>query len=261
MLISVGACCFGQQGSSFALEKIIEGGISDFAVDNLGNVYLLYRDDRIKKLNPKGDSIGVFNATRRYGSLYSMDVTNPLKIILYYKDFGTIVALDRLLNVRNTIDLRRLNIFQVKAVGLSFDNNVWIFDEQEGKLKRVSEEGRVIDQTNDLRLFFDSLPSPHQLMDQDKLVYLYDSTKGVYMFDYYGGLKNRVRLLGWRDVVVVERSIYGRNDRHLLKYDAGTLNIQEIPIPQAWKDAKRIHITPRKIYVLHKGILEIYSVP
>ena len=260
LILFCSTCCFAQQGS-FPLEKSYEGGITDFTVDNLGNLYLLYRTDQIKKLGPRGDSIGVFNATRRYGQLYSMDVTNPLKIILYYKDFGTIVALDRQLNVRNTIDLRRLNIFQVKAVGLSFDNNVWIFDEQDGRLKRVSEEGRVIDQTNDLRLFFDSLPSPDQLIDQDKLVYLYDSTKGVYMFDYYGGLKNRVRLLGWRDVVVLEKSIYGRNDRHLLKYDPGTLNVQEIPIPAAWKNAKRIHITPRKIYVLHNGMLEIFTVP
>src|SRR5687768_1114954 len=121
ILLSLTTCCFVQQGS-FLLEESYAGGITDFTVDNLGNIYLLYNTDQIKKLGPKGDSIGIFNATRRYGQLYSMDVTNPLKIILYYKDFGTIVALDRLLNVRNTIDLRRMNIFQVKAVGLSFDN-------------------------------------------------------------------------------------------------------------------------------------------
>lgn len=260
LLLCCAATCIAQQGA-FPLEKRYEGVITDFTVDNLGNLYLIYNTDQIKKLSPKGDSVGVFNATRRYGQLYSMDVTNPLKIILYYKDFGTVVALDRLLNERNRIDLRRMNIFQVKAVGLSYDNNIWIFDELDGRLKRISEEARVIDQTNDLRLAFDSLPSPDQLIDQDKMVYLYDSTKGVYMFDYYGGLKNRVRLLGWRDVVVLDKSIYGRNDRYLLKYDAGTLNIQEIPIPAAWRSARRIHITPRKIYVLNNGLLEIYSVP
>ena len=260
LFLSCAACCFGQQGA-FPLEKRYEGGISDFTVDNLGNLYLIYNTDQIKKLSPRGDSLGVFNAMRRYGQLYSMDVTNPLKIILYYKNFGTVVALDRQLNVRNTIDLRRMNIFQVKAVGTSYDNNIWIFDEQDGRLKRISEEGRIIDQTNDLRLAFDSLPSPDQLIDQDKMVYLYDSVKGVYMFDYYGGLKNRVRLIGWRDVVVLDKSIYGRNDRYLLKYDAGTLSMQEIPIPAAWKNARRIHITPRKIYVLNNGLLEIYTVP
>lgn len=260
LLFSCTVSCFGQQGS-FPLEKKYEGGIVDFTVDNLGNLYLLYQTEQIKKIAPNGDSVAVFNATRRYGQLYSMDVTNPLKIILYYKDFGTVVALDRLLNVRNTIDLRRLNIFQVKAVGLAYDNNIWIFDEQDGRLKRVSEEGRIIEQTNDLRQLFDSLPSPDQLIDQDRLVYLYDSTKGIYIFDYYGALKNRVSLLGWRDVVVHGQSIYGRNDQHLLKYDAGTFNIQEISLPAAWKAAKRIHITPRKIYVLNNGLLEIYTVP
>ena len=260
LLLSFAATCFAQQGS-FPLEKKYEGGIVDFTVDNLGNLYLVYTSERITKIGPRGDSIAAFNATRRYGQLYSMDVTNPLKILLYYKDFATAVTLDRLLNVRNAIDLRKLNIFQAKAVGLSYDNNIWVFDEQDGKLKRISEEGRVIDQTNDLRLLFDSLPSPDQLIDQERLVYLYDSVKGVYMFDYYGALKNRVRLLGWRDVVVLENAIYGHNDRQLFRYDVGTLNLREVPMPAAWRGAKRILITPKKIYVLNNGLLEIYTVP
>lgn len=258
--MSTAACGLAQQGS-FPLEKKYEGDITDFTVDNLGNIYLLYKTEQIKKIGPKGDSIAVFNATRRYGQLYSIDVSNPLKVLLYYKDFGTIVTLDRLLNVRNTIDLRRLNIFQVKAVGLAYDNNIWLFDELDGKLKRLSEEGRIIDQTNDLRLIFDSVPSPGQLIDQDRLVHLYDSTKGLYMFDYYGALKNRVRLLGWKDVVVFGTTVYGHNDRQLLRYDIGTINMQEVNLPAAWKGARRILITPKKIYVLNSGLLEIYTVP
>lgn len=265
ILIWLVFCCsaaisVAQQGS-FPLEKRYEGGIVDFTVDNLGNIYLVYKTDQLKKINANGDSVGVFSAVRRYGQLHSIDVTNPLKILLYYKDFGTVVTLDRFLNVRYTIDLRKLNIFQAKAVGLSYDGNVWVFDEQEGRLKKISEEARLVDQTNDLRFLFDSLPSPHQLIDQDRLVYLYDSTKGIYAFDYYGALKNRVRLLNWRDVVVLGKSVYGRNNTHVLKYDAGTLNLQEIPLPAAWRTATRMLITPRKIYVLNNGILEIYSMP
>lgn len=260
------ALCFSavaalaQQGS-FPLEKRYEGGIGDFTVDNLGNIYLVYKTDQLKKINANGDSVAVFSAVRRYGQLYSIDVTNPLKILLYYKDFGTVVTLDRFLNVRYNIDLRKLNIFQAKAVGLSYDGNVWVFDEQDGRLKKISEEARLVDQTNDLRFLFDSLPSPHQLIDQDRLVYLYDSTKGVYIFDYFGALKNRVRLLNWRDVVVLGKTVYGRNATHLLKYEAGTLNLQEIPLPAAWRTASRILITQRRIYVLNNGLLEIYSMP
>lgn len=248
-----------QQGA-FPLSKKYEGGIADFTVDNLGNIYLVYKTDQLKKISPQGDSIAVFSAVRRYGQLHSIDVTNPLKVLLYYKDFGTVVALDRLLNIRNTVDLRKLNIFQAKAVGLSYDNNIWVFDEQDGKLKKITEEGRIADETNDLRRLFDSLPSPDQLIDQDRFVHLYDSTKGIYLFDYYGALKNRVRLLNWRDVTVLEKSIYGHNDNFMYKYDVGTLNLQQAPMPAAWKGASRIHITPGKIYVLNKGVLEIYAV-
>lgn len=252
------ALCHAQ--GSFPLSKKYEGGITDFTVDNLGNIYLVYNTGQLKKIGPQGDSVAVFSAVRRYGQLHSIDVTNPLKVLLYYKDFGTVVALDRLLNIRNTVDLRKLNIFQAKAVGLSYDNNIWVFDEQEGKLRKITEEGRVADETNDLRRLFDSLPSPDLLIDQDRLVHLYDSTKGIYLFDYYGALKNRVRLLNWRDVTVLEKSIYGHNDQFLFRYETGTLNLQQVPIPQAWKGATRIHITPAKIYVLIQGALEIYAV-
>src|ERR1051325_2600855 len=84
--------------------NFIEGSFSDFYVDNLDNVYLLNKDNQVKKLNNKGDSVSVFNALRKYGDIYSIDVSNPLKILVYYKEFGTIVVLDRFLSSINTID-------------------------------------------------------------------------------------------------------------------------------------------------------------
>jgi hypothetical protein len=86
--------------------KSIEGGFIDFTVDNLGNYFLLSKNNQLKKLNAQGDSIGLFNDVRRYGKLYSIDATNPLKVLLYYKNFSTVVVLDRFLNMINTIDLR-----------------------------------------------------------------------------------------------------------------------------------------------------------
>ncbi len=101
----------------------------EFSVDNLGNIYVINNDNQLKKLSPRGDSLAVFNDVRRYGKIGSIDVTNPLKILVYYRDFTTIIELDRFLNIINTIDLRAQNILQAKAVGLAYDNNVWVFDE------------------------------------------------------------------------------------------------------------------------------------
>ena len=108
-----------QDTSFFKLTGKLEGSYTDFNVDNLGNYYLLSKNNQLKKLSSKGDSVGVFNDVRRYGKLYSMDVTNPLKCLLYYRNFSTVVVLDRFLNTVNTIDLRKQNIYQVKAIAQS----------------------------------------------------------------------------------------------------------------------------------------------
>lgn len=243
----------------FILQQKIRGEFTDFTVDNLGNLYVLNRTGQLKKMGPTGDSIAVFNNVRQYGKIHFIDVTNPLKVLLYFKDFGTVVILDRFLNTRATLDLRRLQLFQVKSIGQAYDNNIWAFDELESKLKRVGEDGRIIDQSADFRLIFDSMPSPSFIVDQNKLVYLYDTAKGVYLFDYYGAFKNRIRFTGWIDFSVINNTLFGRDAGMLYRYEPGTLNLLQYPIPAAMQNARKIKIMPGNLYLLRDHQLEIYS--
>lgn len=243
----------------FVFNKLAGEQVVDFTVDNLGNLYIVNNTGQIKKISPSGDSIAVFNNVRQYGKIYEMDVTNPLKLLLYFRDFGTIVVLDRFLNTRTTIDLRQQQLFQVNAIGQSYDNNIWVFDELESRLKRIDEEGKVLDQSNDFRLMLDSAPSPQFIVDQNRLVYLYDSLKGVYLFDYYGAFKNRIQLKGWTDFTVIGSAMYGRDANMLYRYEPGTLNLQHYPIPAAMRDAQKIKITPGYLYVLRNNRLEVFS--
>jgi hypothetical protein len=250
-----------QSDSSFSLSKTINADISDFTVDNSGNIYLLMRDNQLKKLAANGDSLAVFNAVTRFGDIYFIDVTNPLKILLYYKDFATIVEVDRFLNILNTIDLRSLGIFQVKAIGLSYDNNIWIFDELDAKLKRMGDDGTILDQTTDFRQLFDTVPDPAQITDQGGLVYLYDESRGVYVFDHYGTAKSHIAIKNWKDFTVIDKSMIGRIDHFFYKTFLGKLDIQREPLPSAYANAIKIKITPASIYVLKKNMLEVYSRP
>lgn len=177
VLITLGASA--QRASDFVLTKAIGGDFIDFTVDNLGNIYVLNKDNQLKKLSPNGDSLAIFNDVRRFGKVSFIDVTNPLKIVVYYREFTMIIELDRFLNIVNTIDLRKLNILQAKAVGLGYDNNVWVYDELDAKLKRIADDGSLVDQTTDFRQLFDSTPDPSILRDQGGYVYLYDTVKGV----------------------------------------------------------------------------------
>ena len=250
---------FSQADSVFHFVKDYRGGITDFTVDNLGNLYFVYQNGQLKKLRPNGDSLAVYNNVRKFGKLYAVDVSNPLKVLLHFKDFNTIVILDRLLNERSVLDLRKHNLLQVKAIGQSYDNNIWIFDELDVKLKKIGDDGRTIDQSNDFRQIFDSTPSPSVIIDQDKLVYLYDDQKGVYTFDYYGGFKNRIPFTGWSDFTVINNSLFGRNKSNLYRYDAGTLELQQFAVPGFMNDAQKIVIKPGAVYLLRDGVIMVYS--
>jgi hypothetical protein len=248
-----------QMDTIFRIQKTYPGDVTDFSIDNLGNIFILYQNGQLKKLNPNGDSLAVFNDVRRYGKLFSIDVTNPLKILLYYKDFSTIVILDRLLNNRATLDLRKLNLYQVKAISQSYDNNIWIFDEFESKLKRISDDGKLLDQFTDFRVLFDSVPSPQYIIDQNKQLYLYDSLKGVYIFDYYGAFKSRIPFTGWIDFSVINDILFGRDQRYLFRYEPGTFNLQRYPIPFSMINSRKILMSPGKMYLLRDNKLEVYK--
>jgi hypothetical protein len=252
---AIGSCL----SDSIQLKAVIGEKLSGFEVDNLGYIYLLESSGRLKKLAPNGDSVGVFNDVRRFGKLYSMDVSNPLKVLLFYKDFGTIVVLDRFLNNRLTIDLRKKQIFQAKAIAQSFDNGVWVYDELEGKLKRLDDGGNLLGETVDFRVIFDDAPSPDFITDADRLVYLYDQAKGLFVLDYFGTLKNKVALLDWLDLQVIGNRVLGRKGSTLLRYVPGTLELKEQVVPQILEGADKVQVSMDFLYVLKEGKLHIYS--
>ena len=190
-------------------QTFIEGSYKNFYVDNLNNIYLINGDNQLKKFNDKGDSIAVSNALRKYGDITFVDVSNPLKIIVFYKDYSTIIVLDRFLSNQNTIDLRRYGIFQAQAVAQSYDNNYWVFDAVENKLKKIDDNGNILLQTPDFRTIFDEAFLPEKIIDNDGFVYLYDKKTGWLIFDYYGAYKQSIHQPGLKNVQVIKKDLYG----------------------------------------------------
>lgn len=236
----------------------MRGDIIGFTVDNLDNLYLLTSTDQLKKFNAEGDSLAVFNNVTKFGKVSYIDVSNPMRVLLYYKDFATIVVLDRMLNVRNSIDLRKHDIFQVQAVGLSYDNKIWVYDELENKLKKIDEDGKLLFETSDFRQLFDQPPVPMSIFDQDGLVYLYDTLRGVFVFDYYGALKNRMPLIGWKNFKVAGKYLFGVRSDSLYRYQPSLFNQHDIYLPPNFRNAFAINFTASRAYALRKEGLEIY---
>jgi len=250
ILLSVSG--MAQTDTTFRLIKTMKGDIVDFTVDNLDNVYILTSRNQIKKFNANGDSVAIYNDVKKFGQATLVDVSNPLKILLYYKDFATVVMLDRFLNAVNSIDLRKQNIFQAKAIGQSYDNKIWVYDEIENKLKKVDEDGKLLQETPDFRLLLGTAPSPIKIFDENRYVYVYDSIFGVYVFDYYGALKNNIMIDHWQNFKVAGKYMYGSRSDSLFRYSLSTFQADKWKMPEAIFKSRAFNFSSTRLYALRK---------
>lgn len=259
LALALGFNLQAQSDSAFQFIRSVKGNFSSFSVDNLDNIYAITNTSQLKKIGLDGETICVFNDVKRYGSPSLIDVTNPLKLLLYYQPYATVVVLDRMLNVRNSINFRNQNIFSVQRIATSYDNNIWIFDEQDYKLKRIDEEGKQLFESTDFRMLFDSVPSPAALIDRDNYVYLYDPAKGFYIFDYYGTFKNRLAFTNWNSPEVSGKVIYGFKDNKLYSYELNSLTLKEYSLPVFFGDYLAIKAMNKKVYLLKGDRIDIYG--
>ena len=259
LIVSPGVMAQRDSSLHLILQKTIAGNFRDFYVDNLGNMYLINPDNRIKKLNAAGDSITVYNDTRRYGDLYSMDVSNPFKEIIFYKDFLTIVVVDKFLNSLNIINLRDYNILQAKAVALSYDNNYWVFDEWSNTLKKIDDNGKLLLESPDFRLAFNEAFIPQKIIDADGILYLYDEKTGWKIFDYYGHFKKNLPFPDWTNVQAMNAKVYGWVNGKLVESAIAFPDIKYDEINFSAITFKKIFRAGKLFYVLNADGLSIYQ--
>lgn len=244
--------------SIFRFERSIPGDFIYLNVDVLDNIYLITSGNRLKKLNSKGDSVAVFNDVKKYGNPTLIDVNNPLKILVYYKNFSTVVVLDRFLTQRNSINFRKQGIFSVNAISTSYDNNIWLFDEQDNKLKKIDETGKMLLESPDMRQQLDTIPSPQYIIDSRNQVFLYDVLKGFYIYDYYGAFKTRLPFTNWSDIAISGNRLFGFSNNTLYSYQLQSLNLKTYLLPSFVQDYISIKAVNGKLYLLKKNALEIY---
>ncbi len=93
--------------------------------DGLGNNYSIKNNVFIKKNDSK--TLEYNNIT--LGEITSVDYINPLKIVVFYEDFNTIITLDNQLN-----EVQKLNLFEIdnsifaSKIGMASQNQFWIYN-------------------------------------------------------------------------------------------------------------------------------------
>lgn len=252
---------FPQEDSLLHLKLIkkINGVFSGFDVDNQDNLYLVNSLEQIIKLNGNFDSVGIYNDEKHYGGLTSIDVTNPSKILACYNDFRAVVVLGSHLETKTALDLSRQGILQAKVIVPGYDNNYWLYDEWDRKIKKININGKILLESADFSTLFKQSYSPSFLADHKGSLYLYDISNGWLVFDYYGALKSKYELRGWTDPQVVGQYLTGRDQSYFYLYNPERLTSIRVKLNISLNSIIRIINRLNQWYILRDNCLEIYQ--
>ncbi len=94
-------------------------------VDGFGNCFYTKNNIVFKKV----DSDVLQYQNLALGKVTKVDILNPLKVILFYKEFNSIVVLDNQMNEIQRVDFSKLdNTVVASAVGISGQNKIWVYN-------------------------------------------------------------------------------------------------------------------------------------
>lgn len=226
--------------------------------DELGNVYLVRNDNALIRYNSNGDSTGNFRSIQN-GELQSIDASNPLRVLLYYANASKVLLLDRMLSIKNELDLKKLQIFNAPAVAMSTDGKIWVYDFVNAKLKKFDDQLNITNAGNDMRQESQTVPMTSDLVERDSKVYMTDAKNGIYTFDRFGSYINLLEIKNVNELQVFGTQLVYTEADSLISYDLQTLIRKVITLPND-KNFIQARMERNRMYFLFGDRLEIYHI-
>jgi hypothetical protein len=175
--------------ADYTLIKEIKIEANLLATDKLQNIYIATIENELIKYDSKGNELYRYS-NFDLGEISHIDASNPFNILLYYEDYQTIEILDRTLTKTAEFDLFNSDAPTVRAVAMSNDQYIWIYDEVNFKLKKLNTSGDIIFESANLSIIFENDYIPTFVAELGENVYLVAPNKSVYVFDVFGNYIN-----------------------------------------------------------------------
>lgn len=242
---------------TFTLERTQVVNGTQLYVDNLENVYVV-NENEVFKYRPNGTLFNRYS-NKSLGKITSIDVSNPLKILLFFRDFSRIVYLDNTLTENGSAVFLDENDLELTTLaGSSYDSGLWVYTTQNFRLVRLKQDLVTTTDVKNINQFVNASIQPNYLIEREGQVYLNDPAIGVVVFDIFGTYYKTIPVKGLSKLEVANKKVFYLKDGKLGVYDMKSFEEYDIPLP----DGKVITfvINENKLYLLKEGILEVYKV-
>jgi hypothetical protein len=216
--------------------------IIHFEVDKLGNIYTVNEKNIIKKINTKGQTFDFVD--NRMGKISSIDVSNPLNILVYYQGQSLIRIIDNTMSEIKQVNLLFTTSFaNISNVCWANDGNIWLYDLQFQKAFKINLTGKIISETNHFNDLGLNGFLPYKMIERNNLLCISDKNNRILLFDNFAQFQKQF----------VNQGIgFYFDGRSIYSFTKDNVKIQDILIP----DLKEISLNPKRLSNFNRLIRE-----
>lgn len=232
--------------------------IEFFELDIYQNIYAVDENSTLVKFNKKGELISTFGHAS-YGALTSIQVLNPMKIFLFYKESGILLFLnEQLAPITEPFQLFEKDYQHISLAAASNSNQILLYDLLDSKvilldfyMKEVSQNQLRIEDFNPIKI----IPT------SEKGFVFHDPNYGVLFFDSFGTLEKLIPLNIYSEIQIMNNQIlYIENDQWV-SYDFKIMELRKMELLKLFRIDKKIKSLKKTdtnlVGIDEKGILFI----
>lgn len=161
-------------------------------VDHLGKIYTVEGTELTKYTSNK-EIISSFSDAL-LGEISSIDVSNPLRIQLFYKEFNQVLYLDQSLSsISDPIDLYTYSDSETQLCCDASSGGLWMYNRDDNQVFKVSRQGEIINKSGLLTSYFKEV-SPSKMIEYQENLYFLIPLKGLVILNKFGHFIQQIPL-------------------------------------------------------------------
>ena len=220
-------------------------------IDHLENIYIINEDNlSLKSANKEIEYQNSF-----LGNISSIDVSNPLRVLVFHKEANQIVFLNNELSIiGNPIILDEISLPEVKVVCASNINGFWIYNSLYNRIEFYNSNLQKEHSSIDLSQHISSVEDIEEIKMVNEMAYLRISDTGILLFDMFAAYIKTIPIPTLTSFQVLENSIVYSTENQVFVYDLKKLS--HTVLFQNDKEIYFSRIINSKLYFLSDTLLK-----
>jgi len=225
-------------------------------VDHLGNIYTI-QGIELTKYSSTEEVLSNFSDAL-LGEITSIDVSNPLRLLLFYKEFNQVLYLDQSLSsIADPIDLYTYSDNETQLCCDASSGGFWMYNSDDNQVFQISRQGEIINKSDLLTSYFKRI-SPSKMIEYQEKLYFLIPSQGLLILNRFGHFIQQIPLTEIVDFCFNNQDLLYLKDNTWFKYEP--MMTSDSIIFQLNDSSENVsRIRDNKIYVFSEDQISIRS--